>query len=297
MCPGQVLVVGCVGGSAWDGPMTCPPTDTCPGVDACAGADVCAQPGVASTAYGWPGDEVWVDAGASGLPSDEVWVDADGVPSLERLAVWFVHPSAALNGADVDCVVAPAGAGSAAMSPAAWSSARRVSAGQGEVLDSVGPRLWDGPMTFPPTDTRPGADACPGADVCAQPGVDSGADGWAGDEVWVDADGVPSAAQLAAWFAHPSAVLEDTWADATPAAAAPDVVGGAAVPGEAVDPAGVPGWVELEWLDTPVRSEVRALMALAPGLGCVKFFGQVLWCFQAAVAVLWWSARACAGVR
>ena len=32
-------------------------------------------------------------------------------------------------------------------------------------------------------------------------------------------------------------------------------------------------------------------------VGCVKLFGQVLWCFQAAVAVLWWSARACAGVR
>ena len=76
-------------------------------------------------------------------------------------------------------------------------------------------------MTFPPTDTRPGADACAGADVCAQPGVDSPTNGWPDADVWVDEDGVPSAAQLAVWFAHPSAVLDDTWAHATPATAAP----------------------------------------------------------------------------
>lgn len=45
------------------------------------------------------------------------------------------------------------------------------------------------------------------------------------------------------------------------------------------------------------RLRVSDARAAAGLVGCVKFFGQVLWCFQAAVAVLWWSARACAGVR
>ena len=170
-------------------------------------------------------------------------------------------------------------------------------------------------MTLSPTDTRPGTAACPGADVCPDA------------HVWVDGDGVPSAGQLAVWFAHPSAVLDDAWAHATPAAAAlatpaPGNVALAAVSVgvDVDDPAGtpwdgasghdaatataagvddraatdtgddadtghrtaigddttraaeatavgVPGWVEPEWLDTPVRPEVRALMGLAPGPG------------------------------
>ncbi|MDQ1247609.1 MAG: hypothetical protein QG597_1980, partial [Actinomycetota bacterium] len=112
------------------------------------------------------------------------------------------------------------------------------------------------------------------------PGVDAWADGAA------DVDGAPSAEQLAAWFAHPSAGLDDMpWTkDARCVDVAPgaedarcvEVVpqdaysrgvdceaGGATVADPNAD--AVPGWVELEWLAAPIRPEVRALMRLAPG--------------------------------
>ena len=212
---GEEGVRGSVGPELWDGPMTLPPTDTRPGTDACPG------PGVDWGADGSRGAESWADLPADGWPDADAlvgepadgWLEADGMPTAAQLAVWFAHPSAVLDDAD--------------RAPKSFASAPRdgrVSAGEGGVLDSVGPCLWDGPMTFPPTDTRPGDDACPGADACAQPGVDSPAsrwpgddvwtyaDGWPGDGNWVEADVVPSAGQLAVWFAHPSAVLDDAWA-------------------------------------------------------------------------------------
>ena len=115
-------------------------------------------------------------------------------------------------------------------------------------------------------------------DILADPHP-PGADAWVHGYADANADVVPSAAQLAAWFAHPSATLDDAWDGAVSSSAGGVQAGTQDAAGQAAaavtvsvttgDAAAVPGWVELEWLDTPVRAEVRALMCLVPGPGLV----------------------------